>query len=150
MVIPIRVIILGELQAAKTVEGIKRRAGDTRPVQPSMASELARIERRLFATAGQSGAHGRWAPLSPAYAKRKKGPAILMETQALMKSLTGGVNNLSQRQPGSFVYGTSDPKAVFHQRGTPKLKIRRVIDLTQANIASLQKLVRRHIMVKTV
>jgi phage gpG-like protein len=71
-----------------------------------------------------------WAPLSPAYekAKRKKygSKPLLRASDALFKSLTqqgaaGNVHRISDREAE---FGSSDPKAVFHEFGTGRMPAR--------------------------
>ena len=57
---------------------------------------------------------------------------MLVRTGALLESVTirGGMNNIFQVTATGVTVGTSDPKAVFHQYGTRRMPMRRVVGIT--------------------
>jgi Phage virion morphogenesis family len=57
---------------------------------------------------------------------------MLVRTGALMESVTvrGGSNNVFRVGPMGVEVGTTDPKAVFHQYGTKRMPMRRVVGIT--------------------
>lgn len=74
-----------------------------------------------------------WSILKPSTIKRKGHDRILVEKGDLMRSLTsvGGPGNIHEVTPSSLVFGTSDPKALFHQEGTSKMVARPPVGMSQ-------------------
>lgn len=77
-----------------------------------------------------------WAPLKPATIKRKGNDRILVEHGALIASLVtvGGPNNIAEVHPQELIFGTSDPKALFHQYGTSKMPARPPVGLSRETL----------------
>ena len=86
-----------------------------------VARNAAWIRRRLIEAtrtnfASESDDGRPWKPLSPEYAARKQGPQILIETRAMFRSLVSRTAQTIYRViPNRLVWGTSDPKARYHQ-----------------------------------
>lgn len=82
---------------------------------------LTEAERDWFATEGD----GTWKPLNPAYAARKAslfpGKPILRATDTLYESLTEPKYAAAIAGPNMMVFGSDDPVAEYHYRGTPKM-----------------------------
>lgn len=76
---------------------------------------------------------GEWAPLSPRYARWKEahfpGRPTLVLTGALRRSVlnSGAPNNIERFFGDRAEWGTRDPKANWHQKGTSRMPARRVI-----------------------
>lgn len=92
-----------------------------------------------------AGSGGRWAPLSPAYAKWKAsrfpGAGILVASGALKASLTRADGPLSIFRPSatSLEIGTSVPYAIYHQLGGAHLPQRPPMRVTPAFMAVVGK-----------
>lgn len=93
------------------------------PLWELFGKEFYQQETKLFNDAP-------WAPLSPAYAKRKQeefgNKPLLRATDDLFKSFTqqGATGNIHQVSAMNAVFGSSDFKAMFHQMGTIKMPAR--------------------------
>ena len=76
--------------------------------------------RKQFQNQGQ-GAHGRWAPLSSSYARRKAklypGTKILHAAGTMEEDLLSDSND-GETTPRTMLYGTKIPYALYHQTGT--------------------------------
>lgn len=143
--------VFGEKQVERGLLRFSDAAADMRPAAEQMRTYLLSIERRQFDTEGRSGSGG-WAPLKPATLRRKvaKGEdqRILRATEALRKSLTNrsNENNVWRSSFDSFTFGTSDPKARFHQSGTAKMPQRKVIELSENNRKRIVKIFQSHLI----
>ena len=92
---------------ARTHVGVARNAAWIR-------RRLIEATRKNFASESDDGRP--WQPLSPEYAARKQGPQILIETRAMFRSLVSRTARTIYRvTPNSLTWGTSDPKARYHQ-----------------------------------
>ena len=81
---------------------------------PYIRTKLIALTIKNFATRSDDGRP--WAPLSPDYAARKKGPQILVETAEMFHSLIARTRHTVYRVTnGRIVWGTRDPKAKYHQ-----------------------------------
>lgn len=118
---------------------VEERISDFRFIWPSFAAEFYSIMREQFASEGAHGASGKWAKLSPAYAKHKAivypNMPILQATTALYQSMTSPDANDSIFRPEAdqLVIGTKREGATVHQRTRP------VISLTEADKRRLTK-----------
>ncbi|MGE0131874.1 MAG: phage virion morphogenesis protein [Blastocatellales bacterium] len=121
---------------------------DFRPVFIEASREFYQIEREQFASEGRSGTSGKWNPLTRAYAKWKQvaapGKPILELTGTLRRSLTRPNARYSTRRitEEELLIGTTDPKAVFHFRGTKKMPARPPVSLTAEQNRRIIKVVR--------
>lgn len=105
---------------------------------PKVADVFYEIELDQFLSEGARTGR-KWAPLTRAYSERKQlsqggfasGDNILRLTDALKRSLTerGDSQGVYDSTPDSLTLGTTDPKALFHQRGTDKMAARPPIEL---------------------
>ena len=119
--------------------GVAASVGDWRTsIWPLVRSEAIRPWlRRQFASQGTMSAHGRWAALSPQYAKWKAkhypGKPIL-EATGTMKNDLLSESNEGVTTAQSMLYGTTIPYALYHQTGTKtaggklKMPARRIFD----------------------
>lgn len=118
---------------------------DLRPIWPNVAKEFYAIEREQFASEGSHGASGKWAKLSPAYAKYKEvaypGMPILRASTALYESMTSpdAADSIFRPEPQELTIGSQAPYAVAHQRGGGRLPARPIISLTEDDKRRLTK-----------
>lgn len=123
---------------------VEERISDFRFIWPFVAQEFYAIEREQFASQGAHGLSGRWAALSPAYAKWKsvKYPnmPILQATTVLMQSMTSpdAADSVFRPEADQLTIGSRAPYATAHQRGSG-LPARPVISLTEADKRRIQK-----------
>lgn len=114
-------------QVNVALRAIENRARDARQAFERMSESFIRMERKQFASEGGYGS-GRWAPLSPAYAARKRieypSTPILVATGTLRRSLTGGDGYISFIESDRAVFGSDVPYAGFHQSGTATMPAR--------------------------
>lgn len=103
---------------------------DFRSVWPEVARTFYAIEQGQFGSEGARGASGKWAPLSPAYAKYKAkafpGMPILQATTSLFDSLTSpdAPDSIFRLERDEMVIGTQREGAVYHQRlGRPPISL---------------------------
>lgn len=130
--------IEGYERANLDLTGAATKARDFRPFWRTMVAPwFFGLMQEQFATEGAG--VGGWVPLSPRYAawkaKRFPGKTILRRTDRLMKSLTWTGASLATPEgiavmtPTAAVFGTSVPYGRFHQRGTKKMRQRRILYL---------------------
>lgn len=118
---------------------------DFRSVWPNVAKEFYAIEAGQFKSEGAQGASGKWAPLSPAYAKYKAkafpGGPILQATRSLFDSLTSpdALASIFRLDRDEMVLGSKAEGAVYHQRGTSRMPARPPISLMQEDKRRMQK-----------
>jgi hypothetical protein len=128
-------------------------AADMRFFAPEIRQYLFQTEREQFDSEGVSGSGG-WAPLKPRTIARKAAlgldSRILRETQALFRSVTeaSSPDAVYHADADSMVFGTSDRKAIFHQKGTDRMPRRKVVDLTERNRRAVVKIVQAGIMAR--
>ena len=128
---------------------------DLRPAFQRIADQLAEAMRQHFATEGGFGAAsrwsgGHWAPLSPKYRlwkeKRYPGQPILVLTGALRRDLTSRPFGVERIGTQSMEVGTDIPYATYHQHGTPKMPMRKPMDLTAEVRQTMVKTLQRYIV----
>jgi len=139
--------VAGDVQIARSLSRFGEGVKDMRPVFEEIAKLFFSIERRQFDSEGSYGS-GRWAPLSPTYADWKErnfpGQPILQRSRRLMSSLIGVTSDtVKETSPMSFRIGTSVPYAIYHQEGTGRMPMRKVIDLTESDKREWTKVVQR-------
>lgn len=104
---------------------------------PAMEVELSELEREhgeYFATA--TGPDGQpWAPLAPSTIKRKGHATILIDSDAMHKSLVeqagDSIREIVQGSTQALGFGTHDPKSPFHASGTPRMPARPHMGMTE-------------------
>lgn len=123
---------------------VDRFINDFRNMWPGIVDIFYAAEERLFSTEGSSGASGKWAPLSQAYAKFKAekfpGMPILQREQDLMESLTNpdAADAVFRAEKFELTLGTRDEKAHAHHRGIG-VPARPVISLSERDKRAMQK-----------
>lgn len=89
---------------------------DWGPAFQAMASEV--LEPGVMAQFETMG-HGTWAELAPSTIKQKGHDTILFRTGAMYRSFqSGGQDHVEEITRKRMLWGSSDPKALFHQTGT--------------------------------
>jgi phage gpG-like protein len=149
--VTVSVEVFGDKIVERELLRFSHAAENMRPAGQEFMDYMRGIEREQFNTQGASGSGG-WAPLKPATvaqkARRGHDPRILRATGALFGSLTsrGGPNHLEKISANEWFYGTSDPKAKFHQKGTRRMPRRPVIEFSERNRRDVVKIVQRHLI----
>lgn len=141
--------VFGEEQVNRELMRFHDRVGNARPLFASLAHDLEEIERAQFGSEGaRSGHPWAWLQAATVRAKQAKGLAlgILRATNALYESLTGGSGRVREIGTDHLRFGTSDPKATLHQRGTVKMPARPVIDFTETDKVAMTKKVQSYIV----
>jgi phage gpG-like protein len=101
-----------------------------------MAEDFYQTMGRIFSAEGAFEERGKWQDLSPAYARWKQkhypGRKILELTGRMKLSLVarGSSENVTQITSTEMSLGTVVPYAIFHQKGTPNMPMRKVIEIT--------------------
>lgn len=125
---------------------------DFRPIWPTVAGEIYAINQEQFDTEGGAGASGRWAALSPAYARHKAvafpGQPILQAEGHMVASLTDPEAPDAVYLPGrdELVIGTRDPKARAHQLGLANLPARPIFSFSEQQKRRIQKAIQRELV----
>lgn len=144
MPVRIRFRFLGEQQIDRTMQAFADRARDMRPAWDALRLRFVQYEADWFAGEGD----GRWAPLSPDYARWKArhypGKEILQREGDLLDSVTRP--DIDVREPTFAIFGTSDPVAGYHQDGTDRMPARRVIDLDETEREEWVRTVQRYLV----
>lgn len=116
---------------------------------PEVAKEFYGIEREQFDSIGAKGASGKWAALSKAYAvykaKKYPGKPILQATGSLFASMTGfdAADSIFRPTATDLTIGTQREGAIYHQRETSRMPMRKVIDMTDDGKRRLQKAIQK-------
>lgn len=102
---------------------LDRGIGTLKPLWERFGNEFYQQEVSLFDAQP-------WTPLSPAYAAKKQeiygDKPILRATDALFRSLTeqGATGNIHRINDLDAEFGSNDPKAMFHSKGTSRMPAR--------------------------
>jgi phage gpG-like protein len=104
------------------LQTLQSQFADMRPYWPEAIAEIYQIEKEQFWSEGNDGASGDWAPLDPAYAKRKEkkypGAKIMERSGRLRRSLTqSGSDQTITSSPTSVTLTSEVPYGGFHQKG---------------------------------
>lgn len=116
-----------------------------------MADEFFQSMASVFAAEGAFEERSRWQELSPAYGRWKArhypGRKILELTGRLKNSLTtkGGPDNVLEITRDTLSVGTRVPYAMYHQTGTPKMPMRKIIELTDTQKLRWVQIMHRYI-----
>ncbi len=109
--------------------------------------DLAAGEATAFASQQTPGGEA-WAALSPVTVAKKGHSTILFETGALKASLVtvggpGNINAISEGGRGS-IFGTEDPKSIFHTMGTTRMPQREHVGTNEAGVDKLVGMIADH------
>ena len=138
-------------KASQDLEAIRARAKNLRPVFSKLiAPYLMRITRQNFS---QEGRPTKWQALADAtIADRMRqgygaGP-ILVRTGQLMNSLAnpGAPYQILEMSASRLRYGTRDPKAIYHQKGTRFMPQRLVLAVTQQDERVMGQMIKSYIV----
>jgi phage gpG-like protein len=123
---------------------IRDRALNAAPVLVAILGDMRRLEIELFETEGR----GEWPELaqSTLESKARNGypSKILQATEALFDSLSGGLSaagHVERITENEVVYGTTDPKARYHQDGTSRMPARPPVDVREEDVRRWSKMV---------
>ncbi len=90
----------------------------------------------------EAGPDGPWAPLSPATVKAKGFDTILIETNRMRSSLLfSGNDHIEDISQAGLTWGTSDPKAAFHQDGTEKIPARPFVGASEETVDKIAEVI---------
>lgn len=86
-------------------------------------------------TRGQDADGNRWAPLAPSTIAKKGHGTILVDKGDLMNSLVGNNQNaIRDIYDREMHFGTSDPKAIYHDQGTRKMPARPPVGISEETL----------------
>lgn len=95
---------------------------------------IERAEEAMFASETDSSGTA-WPPLAASTIARKGHDIILVETGALRASLVGETGDSIRDAGADFAsFGTSDPKAAFHQDGTSRMPARPPVGVSEETV----------------
>lgn len=143
--------VLGDEVIDRSLLRVADTIGDLSDVWPRVAQVLDDASRQQFDTEGKYGSLG-WQPLASSTIARKaaKGgdPRILRDTGDLARSLFRNDDpaHVFIAGPDGMTWGTTDPKAGYHQRGTPTMPARPVVQLPEADRREAVKVLQSSIL----
>src|SRR3990172_9586013 len=125
----------GDVQLARSFSRFADNIKDARKPFGEVADDFKEIEDKQFKSEGSYGSGG-WMPLSSNYAEWKAkhypGTKILERTGRLWASLASKTSDtIRDIKKLEMTVGTSSKYAIFHQRGTRKMPMRKIINLTE-------------------
>lgn len=133
----------GDVQLSREILRFAGRSIHAAPAFELLGGELFRIERRQFDSEGGYGSGG-WAPLADSTIEAKGTDQILVESGDLERSLTErGGDNIFEIHDTWFLFGTHDPKAALHQKGTSRMPQRRPLELPEHDRRAATKAMQR-------
>lgn len=124
---------------------------DAEPAFEAMATyQVEVVNKRQFRQQG-SAETGKWAPLSPPYArwkaKRRPGRPILVFDGDLRDSMTIPHNGVWEVWDRGFVVGTAVDYAIYHQKGTDHMPARPLLGSPRrSDTRALTKILQRWIV----
>lgn len=109
----------------RRINKISKSINDFTPAWKKIGEDFRDTEEKVFKGQGSYGSRSKWVPLTPKYqawkSSRFPGRPILQMSGDLKNSLTTkGKNSIEIIRPKSITLGSSDPKYVYHQRGTKR------------------------------
>lgn len=143
----------GEVQLLRSFERFTEGVTNLEPAFEEVGIDVREILVEQFAHEGNG-----WAPLTPAYAARKRrlygDKPILRATDRMFLSLTnkGAEGNITDIHPMEASYGTSVkskggfPYPRAHQRGAGNLPQRKIFALTEANKRRITRTMQRYVV----
>jgi phage gpG-like protein len=106
-------------------------------LEPAMEAEFGHLERlhETYFDNERAPDGSPWAPLAPSTIARKGHNRILIETDAMRKSLVDqsgdSIRELARASTQGLSFGTNDPKSPFHTKGTGRMPAREHIGVTE-------------------
>jgi phage gpG-like protein len=143
----ISVEVTGEKKTERHLLGIGARVMDARPVLGAIAEQMRAAEQARFEAEG----YGAWPPLKPSTVAYKAAqglnPMILQATEALRRSLTEkGLDNIEFIGHDELIFGTADPKAIYHQYGTRFMPARPPVHFDEPQIRGFTREIQAYVM----
>jgi hypothetical protein len=153
--------------AAEYVSAVSARAEHWEPVWEWAHTQFMQDIAEQFGTEGAHLTGAKWAPLNPAYARRKDhspfvrtfghyyltgGSAlhvpILQRTTRLMASLVQAHNPEHIKSVGALeaAFGSAVEYGIYHQRGSQRLPQRQIIALRRQFVRALQRVALRFLL----
>lgn len=142
----------GETVLSRAFNRIEEYISDFRSIWPAVAGEIYAINAEQFDSEGGAGRSGKWAALSPAYARYKAvafpGQPILQAEGHMIASLTDPEAPDAIYRPGKdeLVIGTKDPKARAHHLGLGHLPARPIFSFSDPSKRRIQKAIQRNLV----
>lgn len=131
---------------------VEEHISDFRSIWPDVATEIYAINTEQFESEGSAGASGRWAALSPAYARFKAiafpGQPILQAEGHMMESLTDpeALDAIYRPDQTVLTIGSRDPKARAHHLGLGHLPSRPIFSFSERQKRRIQKAVQKNLV----
>lgn len=131
---------------------VEQYISDFRSIWPAVAQEFYAVEKLQFDSQGAHGSSGKWAPLSPVYAKYKAiafpGAPILQRERSLYESLTSpdAPDSIFRMTEDELTIGTQREGAQAHQRGSGRMPARPPIALTEDDKRRMQKAIQAQLV----
>lgn len=150
----VRIQIFGDEQFARKLERVGEHGGDLRPVWDVIEEDIKQIGAAQFMTQGGRSSGG-WTPLAESTQLRKQkqgsGFSILQETGALRDAVA------SFSDPNQQVVKTEDwmvfrvvgdpgEYGAFHQSGTSKMPMRKVLEFTELDRIRFVNHIQRYVI----
>lgn len=142
--------IAGEKQIARRFENFTANLDDLVPAFKEILKSFYAGEKKQFETEGGWGSGG-WLPLSPSYAARKDPSLkVLEESGKLGRALSGEVpantqGNIEIIESNQLIMGTDIDFAIYHQRGTRNMPMRKPIEIPEAERKKWTSIIHKHI-----
>lgn len=142
--------VAGEKQIARRFTRLDDAVTDMTPAFKEITKSFYAGEKKQFETEGGWGSGG-WLPLSPAYETWKDPTLSIMELSGDLKAaLTGMVppntaGNVEIIESNQLILGTDFDYAIFHQKGTRNMPIRKVIELPESERKKWTSIIHEHI-----
>lgn len=139
----------GEVQVSRMLSRTTEKISNLRPFLDNVAVFLEATMEEQFDTEGSRS--GGWVALSPRYAEDKLArwgsQPILVASGGMRRSLIGASGASIRRQLGgdTLEFGTSVPYAKYHQTGTSRMPMRKILDLTSDDRRTVMKMLQRHL-----
>jgi len=142
--------VQGEIELDRMLTRLISISGDFSATLEEAGQEFRDIEKARFQAEGYG-----WAPLSPAYARRKEreypGKTILRRTDRLYLGMTvkGASDNVSivTATEGTFgVSGLAGLRGSYHQTGTSRMPQRTVIEFSEEEKRAFTKIIQQSII----
>ena len=141
---------VGEIN--KRINKISKTISDFTSAWKKIGEDFRETEDKVFKGQGSYGSRSGWKPLTPRYQEWKSlhypGKPILQLSGDLKTSLTSkGKNHVEIIRPKSITLGSSDPKYIWHQKGTKRgLPARPPVTFTKYQANKWVKIIKTEIL----